>query len=105
MVRVMDQRILGYGRGGAVGVFLGHIVYMIFNGDDPRSIIESAAMSAVVGVLSFCLSKVILSGGELGTPNLASSPPTLSQSEEDGSQRLLLALIRRVRQPSPVQTQ
>lgn len=50
MVRVMDQRILGYGRGGAVGVFLGHIVYMIFNGDDPRSIIESAAMSAVVGV-------------------------------------------------------
>lgn len=50
MVRVMDQRILGYGRGGAVGVFLGHIVYMIFNGDDLRSIIESAAMSAVVGV-------------------------------------------------------
>ncbi|TPM04532.1 hypothetical protein [Mesorhizobium sp. B2-3-10] len=46
----MNQKIIGYGRGGAVGVFLGHILYMIFNGDDLRSIAASAAMYAAIGI-------------------------------------------------------
>lgn len=50
MVSVMDQKTICYGRGGAVGVVVGHILYMIFNGDDLRSIIASAAMYAVFGV-------------------------------------------------------
>ncbi|MBZ9669530.1 hypothetical protein [Mesorhizobium sp. ES1-3] len=46
----MDRKILSYGRGGAIGVFLGHILYMIFHGDVLRSILESAAIYAVIGI-------------------------------------------------------
>ncbi|MBZ9739989.1 MULTISPECIES: hypothetical protein [unclassified Mesorhizobium] len=46
----MNQKIIGYGRGGAVGVSLGHILYMIFNGDDLHSIVASAAMYAAIGI-------------------------------------------------------
>ncbi|TPJ12178.1 hypothetical protein FJW04_23295 [Mesorhizobium sp. B2-7-3] len=45
----MNQKIIGYGRGGAVGVFLGHILYMIFNGD-LRSIVARAGMYIAIGI-------------------------------------------------------
>lgn len=50
MMGVMDQKIIGYGRGGAVGVFLGNVAFMVFNGENPRSILVRAAMYAVIGV-------------------------------------------------------
>jgi hypothetical protein len=46
----MDKKVLQYGRGAVLGGFLGHTLYMVFQGDTLRSILESAAIYAVIGV-------------------------------------------------------
>jgi ABC-type Fe3+-siderophore transport system permease subunit len=49
-MRLMDKKVLSYGRGAAVGVFLGHIVFMISNGDNLHTIVTGAAISGLIGL-------------------------------------------------------
>ncbi|RWE58388.1 hypothetical protein [Mesorhizobium sp.] len=57
----MDEKVLSYGRGAAVGVFLGHIVFMISNGDNLHRIVTEAAISGLIGV---CIVLIIERGFE-----------------------------------------
>ncbi len=46
----MDPKLLKSGRGAAIGVVFGHIIYRIGSGDPLQQIVTSAAIASLIAV-------------------------------------------------------